>query len=323
MKTTDSIKLFGRTASLAAVMIGATPLVALEPAQQAVTKTGQVVLSIDGAPSRGRTDAALTLVEFSDFQCPTSGRYAHEVFDRVQRDYVDSGKVRYVFHNFPLARHPHALKAAEAAQCASEQGRFWELRSILFANQQGLGEPDLLKHALAAGVETGAFVRCFNGQAEPTVRRQLDAAARAGVTGRRRFSWACSTTSEGSTCYRSSLAPSPTTRSRPPSTRSCPIPRLQTRGRRPHAQRSIDPSRVTPGCAVEWQLHRRWISVPRPDSRADSDAGADTRTRSHRDTVPHARAHARDNREHGRKMDGHDRVAKSFHADHFKPSSFR
>ena len=90
--------------------------------------------------------------------------------------------MRYVFRNFPLPRHPHALEAAEAARCANEQGRFWELRSILFANQQALEEKDLAQHAMAAGVDATAFARCLRGKTKASVRQERDEAARAGVT---------------------------------------------------------------------------------------------------------------------------------------------
>jgi protein-disulfide isomerase len=193
MKTADWITLCGGTALLAAVAIGTARLAALSHDQRAsitprlsvavTAESGAATLAISGAPSRGRADAPLTLVELSDFECPSSGRYSRDVFDRIQHEYVDSGKVRYVFRNFPLPRHPHALEAAEAAHCANEQDRFWELRAILFANQQALEEKDLAQHAMAAGVDARAFARCLRGETKASVRQERDEAARAGVTG--------------------------------------------------------------------------------------------------------------------------------------------
>ena len=143
-----------------------------------------VSLAVNDSASRGKADAKLTLVEFSDFECPFCGRYMKETYGLIQHDYVDSGKIRYVFRNFPLERiHPHALRAGVAGECAREQGKFWDMHDRLFANQQALEEPDLLKTAAAAGVDASAFKQCLGGRGETKIRRDLDDGARAGITG--------------------------------------------------------------------------------------------------------------------------------------------
>ena len=181
MNNRHDIKLIG-AAAIAVTLFGAATPIARETAQTP-PRTRSIVLSFDGVPTLGRTGAPLVLVEFADFDCPTSVRYSREVFERVRRDFVESGKARYVFRNFPLPKHPHAFQAAEAAQCAMDQGRFWELRSSLFANQRALELPDLLAHAKAAGAEPGAFAGCLGGSsAESKVRRDIIEGTRAGVT---------------------------------------------------------------------------------------------------------------------------------------------
>ena len=107
-----------------------------------------------GSPSRGPADAPVTIVEFSEFQCPFCRRVLptlREVEDRYR------GRVRLVFRHFPLARHKDAPKAAEAAECARDQGRFWEMHDRLFENAERLGVADLKRHARAVGLDGPAF----------------------------------------------------------------------------------------------------------------------------------------------------------------------
>jgi|SRR5436309_4597280 len=84
------------------------------------------------APTLGLTDAPVTVVEFSDYQCPFCGRFYSTTLPALKRDYIDTGKVRYVFRDYPLDQiHPQARKAAEAAHCAGDQGKYWEMHDRL------------------------------------------------------------------------------------------------------------------------------------------------------------------------------------------------
>ena len=143
-------------------------------------------LDIAGAATRGRPDAKLVLVEFSDFQCPFCGRYTRETLPQVERDYVDTGKIRYVFRHFPLERlHPLALRAAEAGDCAHQQGKFWPMHTRLFGNQQALAEADLTRSAEALGLDMSSFQQCMASQSTSPVRVRQDQTegSRAGITG--------------------------------------------------------------------------------------------------------------------------------------------
>jgi protein-disulfide isomerase len=143
-------------------------------------------VAIDGAAVRGRADAKVVVVEFSDFQCPFCGRFARETMGLLERDYVDTGKVRWVFRHFPIERlHPFALRASEAAECGRAQDKFWPMHTRLFANQQALGEADLVKTAQAAGLNMPAFQQCFASQLiSPTrIRQDLADGTKAGITG--------------------------------------------------------------------------------------------------------------------------------------------
>ena len=140
-------------------------------------------LSIQNAAVKGNPDAALTVVEFSDFECPYCGRYMRETHPQLERDYIATGKIRYVFRHYPLTGpHPHAMKAAEAGECGRVQGKFWPLHDRLFANQKKLEPPSLVDHARAAGLDMKAFETCLNGQAVAAVQADLDAGNRAGIS---------------------------------------------------------------------------------------------------------------------------------------------
>jgi protein-disulfide isomerase len=140
-------------------------------------------LSIEGAAIKGNTNAMLTLIEFSDFECPYCARYVRDSYPQVERDYVSTGKVQYVFRHFPLTDiHPRAMKAAEAGECGRIQGKFWPLHDRLFANPKLLEPASLMDHAREAGLDMKSFETCLNGQAAPAVRADLDAGNRAGIT---------------------------------------------------------------------------------------------------------------------------------------------
>jgi protein-disulfide isomerase len=119
-------------------------------------------INLAGAPSLGRADAPVTLIEFSDFECPFCQRFNKTTFPEIRRDYVDSGKVRYVFLDFPLEQmHPKARKAAEAAGCAAEQGKFWDMHDILFEVSPNLDVKLYPDYAKKLNLDGAAFEQCL------------------------------------------------------------------------------------------------------------------------------------------------------------------
>jgi protein-disulfide isomerase len=111
-------------------------------------------------PSTGAASAPITVVEFSDFQCPYCRQIA-PTLKQVRDKYGD--KVRIVWKDFPLTQiHPQAFKAGEAGHCAAEQGKFWEYHDRLFANQQALQPTDLKKHAADLGLDSAKFDACLD-----------------------------------------------------------------------------------------------------------------------------------------------------------------
>jgi protein-disulfide isomerase len=134
-------------------------------------------------PARGPENAPVTIVEFSDFQCPYCGREA-PVVDRVMKEY--EGKVRLVFRHFPLDFHAQAQKAAEAGACAADQGpeKFWQLHDKMFGNQQKLAVGDLKGYAKELGLDSGKFDRCLDsGEKRAVVEADAKAGQEAGVSG--------------------------------------------------------------------------------------------------------------------------------------------
>jgi len=132
-------------------------------------------------PARGPKDAPVTIVEFSDFECPYCGA-AHETVDQVMNAYA--GKVRLVYRQFPLSFHPHAAKAAEASLCAADQGKFWEYHDVLFKNQKKLEPTDLKAHATEVGMDGQKFGQCLDsGDKKQAVDADQKAGLAAGVGG--------------------------------------------------------------------------------------------------------------------------------------------
>ena len=92
-------------------------------------------VTIDDAPTKGNATAKVTLVEVSDYHCPFCRRQNLQTMPQVMAEYVNSGKVRYVFIDYPIAQlHPDSFKSHEAAACAGDQGKYWQMHDLLFTN---------------------------------------------------------------------------------------------------------------------------------------------------------------------------------------------
>ena len=144
----------------------------MEPDRIEVAATG---------PAVGPENAPVTIVEFSDFQCPFCSRLVPTI-EQVKQKYGD--KVRIVFRQFPLNFHQFAQKAAEASLCANEQGKFWQMHDAMFANQQALGVDQLKAKATELGLNADQFNSCLDqGKYVTQVQADLDAGTKAGVNG--------------------------------------------------------------------------------------------------------------------------------------------
>jgi protein-disulfide isomerase len=131
----------------------------------------------------GRADAPVTIIEFSDLQCPHCARNALNTFPEIKRNYIDTGKVRYVARDFPLDMHPFAMPAAVATRCAGEQGKFWEYRHAVFERQEDLGTAPFDALAAELGLDVPRFVACQkDGAQADAVRADVRLAGSSGIT---------------------------------------------------------------------------------------------------------------------------------------------
>ena len=150
---------------------------------------GPVTMTVGDGPALGNADAPITIVEFSDYQCPFCKRHFTNTLSVLKTNYIDKDKVRYVFRDFPLdSIHPYARKAAEAAHCAGDQGKFWDMHDVMFNNQGELMQDNLKGFAHDLKLEVEAFNACLDsGKYAKTVEADVAAGFAAGVTGTPKF----------------------------------------------------------------------------------------------------------------------------------------
>ncbi|HSG25470.1 MAG TPA: thioredoxin domain-containing protein [Anaerolineales bacterium] len=127
----------------------------------------------DDDPVLGRADAPVTIIEFSDYECPYCQRYHAETFSQILATYGD--QIRYVFKDLPLTSiHANAVPAANAAHCAHEQNAFWEFHNLLFSMQLGLNNDAYLAYADALNLDRASFEECLNeGRYERSIMQDI------------------------------------------------------------------------------------------------------------------------------------------------------
>jgi protein-disulfide isomerase len=172
------IRMSSPVASAAPATAAAEPA----PLPSAVATAAPVALTTEGHPSRGPANAPVTIVEFSDFQCPFCGRET-PVLKQIEDAYP--GKIRRVFRQFPIASiHSKAKKAAEASLCANEQGKFWELHDTLFEQPSALELTDIYRKADGLKLNKDSFRNCLeSSKYAAAVEHDLQEGIQAGVTG--------------------------------------------------------------------------------------------------------------------------------------------
>jgi protein-disulfide isomerase len=131
----------------------------------------------------GPEDAPVTIIEFTDLQCPYCARFARQTFPQLRRNYIDTGRVRFASQDLPLPRHAFAVPAAVAARCAGEQGRFWEFREALFAAQSTLGREPYVELARKFDLDLEKFATCRSDERQTAnVLEGIDLARANGIT---------------------------------------------------------------------------------------------------------------------------------------------
>ena len=137
-----------------------------------------------GGYSLGRPDAPLTMVEFTDLQCPYCRQFATTTFDELKRNWIDTGRLRYVSRDFPLDFHQHAMNAAKAARCSGEQGKFWEMRWALMRNANLLSPAFITKTASDLKLDPDVFAACTaSTRFDAAIQADMVEAVNVGVTG--------------------------------------------------------------------------------------------------------------------------------------------
>lgn len=135
---------------------------------------------------KGDPDAPVKVIEYSDFECPACSYHTRNMVQDIVRRYVKTGKAQLVFHDFPLSFHSHAPKASEAAHCAGEQGRFWEMHDTLFAEQETwVNNPSVdtfASLAQQAGADPATFTRCLEqGKFAEKIVKAVQEGQQAGI----------------------------------------------------------------------------------------------------------------------------------------------
>ncbi len=160
-------------------------LLARQQAQPAPQPPQNVTVKGDAIYVLGRSDAPLTMVEFTDYQCPFCGRFEASTYPEIKKNYIDTGKLRLIVRDLPLPElHPYALKAAQAVHCAADQGKFWEMKDTVFKNQNKLDTDALAGYARSLGLNAGTFNTCMaEGKHIKEIGEEAKYAQSLGITG--------------------------------------------------------------------------------------------------------------------------------------------
>ena len=181
---------------LAAVIVSATIVWSKTVAPktgtaQIASNPDSIEISADDDPFLGPRDAKITIIEFSDFQCPFCRSFWRDSLPQIKEKYIDRGKVKFVYRDFPLDFHPASMPAAQGGECAREQSRFWEFHDKIFKEQDEKGEGtiqftsnDLKKWAEEIGLDSNKFNQCLvSGKYHQEVQKDYSDGVNYGVTG--------------------------------------------------------------------------------------------------------------------------------------------
>jgi protein-disulfide isomerase len=141
-------------------------------------------VSVSGGYVIGRADAPVTLVQFTDYQCPYCARFFRNALPTLREQYIDSGKLKMIVRDLPLEFHEHAAAAAHATRCAGEQGKFMAMHDVLYTNAAKLDPVNFSGYAGAAGLDTKAFDACMkDGRYHEAIAAEARETQALGITG--------------------------------------------------------------------------------------------------------------------------------------------
>ena len=139
---------------------------------------------IDDDSVKGDKDAPVTIVEFSDYECPFCTKFYDQSLQQIEKNYIDTGKVKFIYRDFPLSFHQNAQKAAEAAECAGEQDKYFEMHDLLFEKGVSGGVNAFKQYAKDIGLNTKKFDQCLDsGAMAQEVKDDFAAGQQLGVSG--------------------------------------------------------------------------------------------------------------------------------------------
>lgn len=155
-----------------------------QPAPINIPPPLKINMTTDGYSVLGSKDASVTIIEFSDFQCPFCEKFFTQTFPQIKKNYIQTGKIKYVYRDYPLDIHQYANKAAQAAKCGDEQGKFWEFHDKIFENQNSLNNESFSQFAKELGLNTNEFNNCLDsGRKVQNVLKDFQDGNSYGVTG--------------------------------------------------------------------------------------------------------------------------------------------
>jgi protein-disulfide isomerase len=135
-------------------------------------------------PAIGKSDAPWTLIEYTDYQCPFCRQFHTASYEEIKKNYIDTGKMRFISRDFPLDMHENAARAALAARCAGDQGAFWELRAAMITNADKLQAQDIDSYAAHLNLDVKKIDACVkSGPYQAQLEKQLADGHKAGITG--------------------------------------------------------------------------------------------------------------------------------------------
>ncbi|HII16584.1 TPA: DsbA family protein [Candidatus Woesearchaeota archaeon] len=153
-----------------------------DPGTQAPAELVEV--SEDDDAVKGSADAPVTIIEFSDFECPYCARFFADTLPQIEEQYINTGKVRLIYRDFPLSFHPQAQKAAEASECADDQGKYWEMHDLLFGKGVAGGVTTFKQYAEDLALDTKTFNECLDsGEKAAEISADLADGSAVGVSG--------------------------------------------------------------------------------------------------------------------------------------------
>ncbi|MFH1728187.1 MAG: DsbA family protein [Pseudomonadota bacterium] len=158
---------------------------AAQPRQQAPSAPSIDMTTLtDDDAFKGNKNAPVTIVEWSDFECPFCTRFYQQTLGQIKKEYINTGKVKFIYRDFPLGFHANAQKSAEAAECAGEQGKFWEMHDKLFEEGVSGGLDSFKQFAVDIGLNAAKFNECLDsGKMASEVAKDMQDGQAVGISG--------------------------------------------------------------------------------------------------------------------------------------------